>query len=132
MLSVKHYPKDYVDTCRARLRAQLDAYDDGAASGAFRAEFPNNLILVLEQCFVHRMRGNEGKDGNPLNEVRTLATSILTNGAGAVLTVEPSIKYNAERSVLGLAAGDTIAIDLDQFRELADRYFDTIEERFPE
>jgi len=130
MRSVKHYPKDYVDTCRARLRAQLDAYDDGAASGAFRAEFLNNLILVLEQSFVHRMRGNEGKDGNPLNEVRTLPTSILTNGA--VLTVEPSIKYNAERSVLGLAAGDIIVIDLDQFRELADRYFDTIEERFPE
>ena len=130
MLSVKHYPKDYVDSCRARLRSQLVAYDDAAVSEAFRTEFLNNLILVLEQSFVHRMRGNEGKDGNPLNEVRMLAASILTNGA--VLTGEPSIKYDAERSVLGLAVGETITIDLDQFRQLADRYFDTIEERFPE
>lgn len=129
MLSVKHYPKDYVDGCRARLRTQLDAYDDAGASATFRVEFLNNLILVLEQSFVHRMRGNEGKDGNPLNEVRTLAASILTNDA--VLTVEPSITYSAERSVLGLDVGDTIAIDLDQFRALADRYFEAIEERFP-
>ena len=130
MLSVKNYPKDYVAGCRARLATQLGAYDDAAASDVFRTEFLNNLVLVLEQSFVHRMRGNEGKDGNPLNEVRMLAASILTNGA--VLTIEPSIKYQPERSVLGLAVGDTIALDLDQFRELADRYFDTIEERFPE
>ena len=39
MLSVKHYPKDYVDSCRARLRSQLVAYDDAAVSEAFRTEF---------------------------------------------------------------------------------------------
>ncbi len=38
----------------------------------------------------------------------------------------------ARTSLLGLAVGETITIDLDQFRQLADRYFDTIEERFPE
>ena len=129
MLSVKNYPQEYVDSCRARLQAQLDAYDDAAVTDAFRTEFLNNLILVLEQSFVHRMRGNEGKDGNPLNEVRMLADSILTNGA--TLAVEKSIKYAPDRAVLGLELGAPISLRLDQFNELADRYFEAIEERFP-
>jgi hypothetical protein len=35
------------------------------------------MVLVLEAPIVNRLRGNERKDGNPLNEVRMLAASIL-------------------------------------------------------
>jgi len=130
MLSVKHYSQEYIDSCRARVQRQLDEYDDGSVSDVFRTEFLNNLILVLEQSFVHRMRGNEGKDGNPLNEIRMLADSILTNGA--VLAGDKSIKCDPDRSVLGVEIGAPIELDVDQFRQLADRYFETIQERFHE
>lgn len=35
--------------------------------------------LLLDYMFVHRLTGIEGKDGDPLNEVRVLCNSILLN-----------------------------------------------------
>lgn len=129
MLSVKHYPQEYVDSCRARFERQLDAYDDASVTDAFRTEFFNNLVLALEQSFVHRMRGNEGKGGNPLNEVRMLASSILGNDA--VLAPDKSIKYDPARSVLGLEIGAPIDLGPEEFQKLVGGFFETIEERFP-
>lgn len=86
-------------------QSQFDAWralgmGDDDATNAFNLERFNNLILVLEQCFVHRMRGNESKDGNPLNEVWMLADSILTNHA--VLAADKTVKYKPETAVVGL------------------------------
>jgi hypothetical protein len=36
---------------------------------AFETLLFNNMILVLDRNFVHRLRMVIGKDGNPLNEV---------------------------------------------------------------
>ena len=70
---------------------------------AFAPLFFGNLVVVLDGYFVHRTRAIEGKDGNPLNEVRMLCSSIL--GHDGVLAADGTIKYKPEASVLGLAVG---------------------------
>ena len=142
MLVRKTYEKDYIDACRARVDAQLAAYDAlataarngggdgpaGAALDAFAPRFFNHMVLALDQYFVHRLRGQEGKDGNPANEVRLLAVSITENDGR--LIADTQIRLTPESSVLGLAAGDAVRIDEDGFRRLADGYFAEIEKRF--
>ena len=135
MLAASKYPQDYVDACRARTARQVATYKKvataagtGKALDAFEPEFFNDLVVVLECSFVHRLRGAEGKDGNTLNEVRALASSIIEHDG--VLTIEKSMKLKPEASVLGLAAGDTIALDAKQFQRLADAFFAEIEQKF--
>lgn len=135
MLAVSSYPKDYVDRCRARLEAQLAAYDELASSVAsdeslrsFEPLFFANLTLALDACFVHRTRAIEGKDGNPLNEVRMTCSSILR--ADGVLGADRTIKYKPETSVLGLELGDEIRLDEAQFRLLLDAFISELERRF--
>ncbi|MEP6953523.1 MAG: hypothetical protein ABI950_05610 [Solirubrobacteraceae bacterium] len=90
--------------------------------------FFNALVLELELSFVHRVRNREGKDGNPLNEVRLLSASLLENGAvpgdGKAMKVKP------ETSVLGLAEGDEIALTRDDFTRLATAFFAEIEKKY--
>jgi hypothetical protein len=67
MLGVKHYPKDYVTACRKRVDAQLAAYRKlaaaaakgkaGTALEAFAPGYFNSMVIVLEGCFTHRLRG---------------------------------------------------------------------------
>jgi hypothetical protein len=140
VLAVTAYPKDYIDDCRSAMEAQLAAYTKltGATDRSpaalrsaiedFEALFFNNLVLVLEEYFVHRTRAMEGKDGNPLNEVRMLCHSILH--AGAVLTADKQIKYRADASVLKLEIGDRIHLDQEKFHRLFEAYFAELEKRF--
>ncbi|HEV7760642.1 MAG TPA: hypothetical protein VGO78_16675 [Acidimicrobiales bacterium] len=138
MLGVSSYPQAFVDGCRQRLDTLLRTYDElqaaagadaGDAASAFEAQFFANLVLVLDHSFMHRLRGVEGKDGNPLNEVRLLTGSLLEHDG--VLTAEKTIKYDAGRAVVGIALGDEIRLDEKSFRLLADAYFAEIEKRFP-
>ena len=141
MLAVTTYPQDYIDECRSRMEAQLAAYEklassarkDGAsafrsAAGSFEPLFFNNLILVLDAYFVHRTRAIEGKDGNPLNEVRMLCNSILRDHG--VLSADKTIKYKPETSVLRLQVGDEIRLDGAQFRLLLDAFFGEVQHKF--
>lgn len=136
MLGVKTYRQDDIDACRARVAAQVAAYHalaDAAGAGAgealtaFEPEFFNNMVIVLEGCFVHRLRGVEGKDGNPLNEVRMLAASLV---AGGVLTADKTIKYDPAKAVLGVPLGETIRVDEKSFVELAEAFFAELERKF--
>ncbi len=141
MLAVKTYAQEYIDECRARMDAQLATYKkvvsaagtDKASSTrsaveAFAPLFFNNLTLVLDAYFVHRTRAIEGKDGNALNQVRMLCTSILGNDG--VLAADKTIKYTPEKSVLKLRIGDEIRLDEAQFRALFTAFFSEIERKF--
>jgi hypothetical protein len=132
MLGVKSYERDYVESARKKVDADVAAYVAVAGSiedEAFEVVYFNNLVIVLEGLFVHRLRGVEGKDGNPLNEVRLLASSLLTNEG--VLLADKQIKLKPGTSVLGLAVGDQIKVDEAGFRRLAAGFFEQIVARFP-
>ena len=135
MLATNSYPPEYVKQCRANVDNLVKAYRKvataakGDASVAkFAPRFSNHLVLALDEYFVHRLRAVEGKDGNLLNEVRIVATSLMLYDG--ILTVEKSIKFKPETSVLGLAPGDPIDLDEKSFTQLAAAYFDEIEARF--
>jgi hypothetical protein len=139
MLGVSAYDQDYIGKCRDKVAAQVSAYEAlataarngakaDAEADAFERLFFNNMVLVLDALFMHRLRTKEGKDGNPANEVRVLSESLLESDG--VLTVPKSIKLDPERSVLHHAPGDEIALTTDDFQRLAEAYFATIEERF--
>ncbi|MBM7773786.1 hypothetical protein JOD54_003990 [Actinokineospora baliensis] len=131
MLAVSTYSQDYLDACRARVADHIEVYramvgtgdgaDFTAAVAAFEPVFFNNLVLVLETSFVHRLRGKENKDGNPLNEVRMLSGSLLTNDG--VLRVDEGIAWDPARSVLGYAAGERIRVRERGFLALAEAFF---------
>jgi hypothetical protein len=140
MLAVNTYANEYIKECRSRMEQQLAAYralvssmeaNEAAARAAvesFEPLFFRNLLLVLDHYFVHRTRAIEGKDGNPLNELRMLCSSILHNDG--VLTADKTIKYNAETSVLKLRVGDEIRIHEVQFVKLFKACFAEIRSRF--
>jgi hypothetical protein len=131
MLGRKDYPQDYIDHCRTTIDTQLAAYrslDDGPPKDEFEPLFFNNLVLVLDYFFVHRLVMVAGKDGNPLNEVRVIAESLVLNSG--VMRQDTSIKLIPEESVLNLQPGDTIRLTADDFERLAKAYFAEVEARF--
>ena len=129
MLSVKLYLPGYIKACRHKVQMDVAAFHAlSSTTEKFEAVYFNNMVLVLEQMFVHRMRGHEGKDGNPLNEVRMIANSILTNDN--VLVEDSTIRYKETKSVSKLRIGGPIAIKADSFIELANAFFKEIEQKF--
>lgn len=137
MLSVNKYKKEYIKECRSQVNKQIAAYKKMYESGenkndfmekTFEPLFFNNMIMVLDNYFVHRARGLEGKDGNPLNEVRILCNSIMNNGGR--LAADSTIKYDSVNSVLKLKTGDKIKVNLAGFTKLAKAFFNEIELRF--
>jgi hypothetical protein len=139
MLGRKNYSQEEFAAGKAAIERQLAAYDalvdaipEGrrAATDAFGDEFFNNLLLVLDRYYVHRLAGPnyEGKDGNPLNEVRVICDSLMSNGG--VMRADKQIKLPPERSVVGLAVGDEIVLTRDQFERLSEAFFAELERRF--
>src|SRR5712691_4557665 len=115
MLGMKTYKRDYIKACRARVDADVRAYRKQVGktpSEAFEERFFNDEVLLLDYMFVHRLTGIEGKDGNPLNEVRVLCNSILLHRgqlqvdrlAGAPKSAVASLTLLPEKSVLKLKA----------------------------
>lgn len=135
MLGVSQYPNTYIDDCRTMMRDQLSAYraiaktaKAGPALTHLETQLMSHLILALDRYFVHRLRGKELKDGNPLNEVRMLCTSLLEHGG--VFTADPTIKYAADKAVLKLKIGDRIALTEGQFQKLAEAFFADLRTKF--
>jgi hypothetical protein len=70
VLSVKQFTKEYISSCKKKIKADTDTFKKLASpTDAFENTYFNNMVLILKTMFIHRMRGQEGKDGNPLNEL---------------------------------------------------------------
>jgi len=135
MLSMSKYSQQYIDECRAKLEAQVSAYreltaavTDRAAVDRFEPVFFNNMVIVLENYFVHRLRAAEGKNGNPLNEVRMLSTSMLSNNGK--LVADKQIRLDPAKSVLRYAVGDEIRVRETDFDRLCKAFFADLESKY--
>jgi hypothetical protein len=133
MLAVTSYKADYVAACRAGAAAQLKAFrklmkEAPAAAAAFAPGYFVTQILALDHFFLHRQRSNEGKAGGPLNELRMLCDGIKENAG--VLGANSTIKYDAAKSVAGLAIGSKIVLDDKGFERLSNAVFDEIEAKY--
>ncbi len=88
--------------------------------------------------FVHRLTGVEGKDGNPLNEVRVLCNSILLNRGKLQVDRLPGwpnsagsgIKLPPERSLLKLKVGDDVKVTEAEFVRLSKSFFAELEKKY--
>jgi hypothetical protein len=141
MLAMKAYPKEYVDACKARVAANLKAYRKQVGTTPtkdFEARYFADQVLLLDHMFVHRMSTLEGKDGNPLNEVRVLCNSLLYNDGkvqveallGWPNSARTGLKMSPETSVLRSKPGDPVRIDEAGFVRLSKAFFAELEKKF--
>jgi hypothetical protein len=141
MLGRKDYTQEELDNATSAINKQVAAYKKlakavdatadpkaAAALEAFEPLFFNNMTLVLDRSFVHRIRPVTGKDGNPLNEVELLTESLMNNDG--VFRGNTVIKYVPEESVLKLNIGDRIRLSAAQFERLAKAFLADIERKF--
>ena len=128
MLGRGSYSEAYVEAVRARFGRVLKAFDKAKPAEPFASDALIDMVLGLEVAFVHRLRMLEGKDGNVLNEVRMLATSVLENDG--VLMSDKTIKWTPEASVSGLAIGDRITISRKQIQALGEAFFEEIGRKY--
>ncbi len=74
------------------------------------------------------MRGMEGKDGNPLNEVRVMCNSIIHNNS--IMSADNTIKLNPAKSVLKYKVGDEIKLNERDFLLISRAFFNEIESKY--
>jgi hypothetical protein len=122
MLGRKSYTREELDHAKSAIKKQLAAYKrlaeailnqkgDAKARSALEdlePHFFNDLTLVLDRYFVHRLRMARGKNGNPLNEVELISESLMNSGG--VLRGNKVVKYVPDRSVVGLKIDDRIRL----------------------
>jgi hypothetical protein len=141
MLGMKKYPKKYVAECRRRVEENVRAYRETAKrvpSRDFETRYFNDQTMLLDYMFVHRLTGIEGKDGNPLNEVRIICNSLLLNGGKLQVDKLPGwpnsagsgMKLPPDRSVLKLKTGDAVQLTEADFVRLSEAFFAEIERKY--
>jgi len=128
MLGRANYPVAHIKAVNTRVDRVLKAFDQAKPAEPFASEALLDVIVGLEMAFVHRLRGQEGKDGNPLNEVRMITASVLEYGG--VMTLDKTIKWKPEASVTGLKNGDKIALDRKQVGKLVDAFFEELAKKY--
>jgi hypothetical protein len=130
MLSVSSYPVTAIEAAADRFSRQLDGFRQlRDVPESFSRDYFAMLVLALDHTFVHRARGQEGKDGNPANEVRLLAIGILDNGGR--MPKDNGIKYDPAKSISGIAVGEEIVLDAERFDRLVTAFLEEIAKRYP-
>ena len=125
------YTSDEIESCRDNCDALLAAWGaNDVEDSTLESLVFGQAVVVLHTWFGHRQRGLEGDDGNPMNEVRVIADSIVDNDA--VLRVEGPITWVPERTVLRLAVGDEVEITANGFERLTAAYLAAIEATYAE
>jgi uncharacterized protein (UPF0548 family) len=121
MLLRTGYDRHYVANCRESVGAAVEELRRvGAGSAAW-----NQLVPALDRWFAIRNPKVEGRDGNPINEVRAIAESVTEHGS--VMAVPKGIKLSEEGSVLGFLDGEEISLDGDSFERLFDAFLAEVE-----
>lgn len=124
MLLRTGYDRPYVAACRESVGAAVEELRRvGAGSAAW-----NQMVPALDRWFSLRNPKVEGRDGNPINEVRVIAESVTEHGS--VMAVPRGIKLAPESSVLGFEEGEEISLDGDAFERLFDAFLAEVEEKF--
>src|ERR1022692_1203135 len=135
MLRRKSYTREEYNHAKKSIEEQLAVYnaltkvagskakDKSAEStlSSFEVTFFNNMVLVLEQPFVQRLRSVTGKDGDAINEVELLCDALISNKG--VFESKSPIDYIPEKSVLNLEAGDSVRLTESEFERLASAFF---------
>lgn len=96
-------------------------------STEFERRFFEHTIPALDRYSVQRGRTKEGKDGNPLNEVRMLCDALMENQGR--MCANETTRYRPERSILRFWAGDEIRLNADDFARRSAAFFDRIERK---
>src|SRR5216117_4601974 len=141
MFGMKTYTQNCIDACRAKVDADLRAYRKQvgkAPSREFEGCFFNDQVLLLDYMFVHRLSGIEGKDGNPLNEVRVLCNSLLLNQGrlqvdrlpGWPNSASTGMELPPEKSAPKLKVGEEVRLNESDFVRLAKAFFAQLEKKF--
>jgi hypothetical protein len=142
MLGRKDYTQQEYDHAKNAIDELVAAYDrlveavGGTGAGdevraaleAFEPLLFNNMTMVLDRYFVHRIRPVAGKDGNPLNEVELITESLIDHDGA--FHRNKVIKLVPEQSVLGLEDGQQIAISREDFERLTDAFLAELDSRF--
>jgi uncharacterized protein (UPF0548 family) len=123
MLLRTGYDRHYVAACRESVGAAVEEMRRvGAGSAAW-----NQLVPALDRWFGIRNPKVEGRDGNPINEVRAIAESVTEHGS--VMAIPRGVRLAAESSVLGFEEGEEITLDGDAFERLFDAFLAEVEEK---
>jgi hypothetical protein len=122
--------------CRLRIDEQLSSYaevkraaGDCKEIASFESIFLENMVLSLDSLFGHRARGKEGKDGNPLNEVRMICGTLM-KGESRLLP-DSTIKYDPAKSILGTRMGEPIPWTPEGVGRLCHAFLEAIETKYP-
>lgn len=85
----------------------------------------NNLTLVLDRLYGHRLRMVTGKEGTPLNEVELIVDSLMNNKG--VFRVGNVVNYIPAQSMIKLKVGDKVRITAEEFEPLSAGFFAELE-----
>lgn len=130
MLGRKNYPREYIERCRRDVEAQIEEFNDlPPVTSTFARRLAGHLVIVMDACFVNRLRATEGKDGNALNEVRLLAQSLMY---GDVVVDDSTVTWTKDAMVLGLTKGDDLELTISDVDRLQRAFFAQMIDKYAE